>query len=318
MSGAQDALTLSKGARGNLKSALSPYAKLINTDGAKIIGNIDKLQTQLTTKMNGLRKILSSYGKDNISNSDRLAAQKQIKNIQGQIGTLSNLRSKIPTSGVLGSEQIAKQYDGATKSVQNMIASTSKLQAQMSGKLSIANTAQNDAVAMNKLAERMSTFNQKYGHNLQKNQQLYNKFLNLQEMANNGSFKSVGEGNRMWAQFQTQARKAGVEIDSFGAKLQRTFGSRIRSATAGMGVFMIQSALRGIVNSAKEVDTAMTELKKVTFETDSVYEKFLNDAGGRAQKIGATLRDTVSATADFARLGYNIDEATKLADSALI
>ena len=85
-----------------------------------------------------------------------------------------------------------------------------------------------------------------------------------------------------------------------------------------MGVFMIQSALRGIVEAAKEVDTAMTELKKVTFETGDTYDKFLDNAGSRAQKIGATLKDTVSATADFARLGYNIEEATGLADSALI
>ena len=85
-----------------------------------------------------------------------------------------------------------------------------------------------------------------------------------------------------------------------------------------MGVFAIQSALTGIVNAAKEVDTAMTELRKVTFETNDVYDSFLENAGSRAQNIGATLRDTVSATADFARLGYNIDEATNLADSALI
>lgn len=180
------------------------------------------------------------------------------------------------------------------------------------------NGPQNAAIFYDKLAAKMSDYNTKFGHNLQRNQRLMDQFNTLQTRANNGNFANIGEANRQWAAFRTEARKAGVEIDTFGSKLQRTFGSRVRSATAGMGVYMIQSALRGIVENAKEVDTAMTELKKVTFETDKTYSDFLENAGGRAQSIGATLKDTVSATADFARLGYNIDEATKLADSALI
>ena len=180
------------------------------------------------------------------------------------------------------------------------------------------NGPQNAAIFYDKLAAKMSDYNAKFGHNLQRNQRLMDQFNTLQMRANNGDFANIGEANRQWATFRTEARKAGVEIDSFGSKLQRTFGSRVRSATAGMGVYMIQSALRGIVENAKEVDTAMTELKKVTTGTDKTYEDFLTNAGTRAQTLGATLQETVSATADFGRLGYNIEDATKLADNALI
>lgn len=67
-----------------------------------------------------------------------------------------------------------------------------------------------------------------------------------------------------------------------------------------------------------DIDTAMTELKKVTNETGDSYTRFLDEASSRAKTLGATITDTVSASADFARLGYGLDDAAALADAALI
>ena len=67
-----------------------------------------------------------------------------------------------------------------------------------------------------------------------------------------------------------------------------------------------------------DIDTAMTELKKVTDETGDSYTRFLDESSSRAKTLGATITDTVSASADFARLGYGLDDAAALADAALI
>lgn len=77
-------------------------------------------------------------------------------------------------------------------------------------------------------------------------------------------------------------------------------------------------AVRQMISSVIELDTAMTELKKVTDETDATYNQFLEDATVRAKNLGAALSDVVTASADFARLGFNIDQAEKLADAAII
>lgn len=76
--------------------------------------------------------------------------------------------------------------------------------------------------------------------------------------------------------------------------------------------------VKKMVNNVIELDAAMTELKKVTDETDAVYDRFLTSAASRAKTVGATLSDVVTATADFARLGYGIDEASTLADTAIV
>lgn len=76
--------------------------------------------------------------------------------------------------------------------------------------------------------------------------------------------------------------------------------------------------IKDVVGAVKELDKAMTELKKVTDLTDASYEKFLKDAQSTSQDIGAKLSDTVNATADFARLGYNIVDSQALSEAALV
>ena len=106
----------------------------------------------------------------------------------------------------------------------------------------------------------------------------------------------------------------------------QTWGSRLGALSAKFGtwfsitrvIMAAYRAVRQMVTNVIELDTAMTELKKVTNETDATYEKFLVNATHRAKELGAALSDTVSATADFARLGYGIEDAEKLADAAIV
>ena len=106
----------------------------------------------------------------------------------------------------------------------------------------------------------------------------------------------------------------------------QTWGSRLGALSAKFGtwfsitrvIMAAYRAVRQMVTNVIELDTAMTELKKVTNETDATYEKFLINATHRAKELGAALSDTVSATADFARLGYGIEDAEKLADAAIV
>ena len=76
--------------------------------------------------------------------------------------------------------------------------------------------------------------------------------------------------------------------------------------------------IKNVISAVKELDAAMTELKKVTDLSDEAYNSFLRTAESRVSKIGATLADTVNATADFARLGYDVDDALALAEAALV
>ena len=110
-------------------------------------------------------------------------------------------------------------------------------------------------------------------------------------------------------------------------KTGRSFIERIKSALTGtLGIainaeIIFDKAVDGIrkmYDVVYDVDTAMTELRKVTEETEEAYIKFLNNAGKVAKQIGTTISDYISSTADFARLGYSLNEAEELAKVANI
>lgn len=111
-----------------------------------------------------------------------------------------------------------------------------------------------------------------------------------------------------------------------GGKNTKAWGDRITGLaskfntwfTLSQAIMAAYSTARKMITAVVELDTAMTELKKVTNETDEVYKDFLDSASTRAKNLGAALSDTVTATADFARLGYNLKEAEELADAAIV
>ena len=136
---------------------------------------------------------------------------------------------------------------------------------------------------------------------------------------------SVNDFKEKFATISSGVKIADNAIKSAGENT-RTLGERLQGLVTKFSSWLsISQAVMFAVNSVKkmvttviELDTAMTELKKVTDETDATYERFLNNAVSRAKSVGASLTDVVTATADFARLGYSIDEASSLADTAII
>ena len=72
------------------------------------------------------------------------------------------------------------------------------------------------------------------------------------------------------------------------------------------------------VQYVREIDSALTELKKVTNETDATYNAFLQTMSKTAGNVGGTVKDLTTMAADWARLGYTIEEAGMLAENTAI
>lgn len=127
-----------------------------------------------------------------------------------------------------------------------------------------------------------------------------------------GAIKAAADGSR------SSIRGFGEDTKSLGSRLSglaEKFGLWLSVSQVIMQAVRV---VKQMVTNVRDVDAAMTELRKVTDETGAVYDKFLSNAGSRAKDVGASISDIVSATADFARLGYGIDEASALADIAIM
>lgn len=132
------------------------------------------------------------------------------------------------------------------------------------------------------------------------------------------SKERLGELRDKFREIDTAARTAGVSgntfFDTFKKGLEK-FGGWSLVTRSMMATYRL---IKQIITAVRELDAAMTELKKVTDLTKEAYADFIKTASDMAQSVGASLTDTVNATADFARLGYSIDDAAKLAEAALV
>lgn len=83
-------------------------------------------------------------------------------------------------------------------------------------------------------------------------------------------------------------------------------------------IYRIWGAIKQGVQYVQDIDAALTELKKVTDETDETYAKFLKTMAQTGANVGATTSDLTNMAASWARLGYSIEEAGELAKSTAV
>ena len=107
-------------------------------------------------------------------------------------------------------------------------------------------------------------------------------------------------------------------LQQAGQILKKDFTGLLHAVIGGTGIYAFVNYIRQGIQAVRELDLALTELKKVTDETEEVYDRFLSTAASTSARIGSTLSNMTSATAEFAKLGYNIEQAAAMAESALV
>lgn len=170
------------------------------------------------------------------------------------------------------------------------------------------------------LSNELDTFYNKYGK-IAQNQSAANEYNNLikriHDLGENPNDTELTALTKDVKNFQKAAKDAGFTTDTFGEKIQKAYqkfgGWAIITATMTKGIQYIKMMYQNVLL----LDSAMTELKKVTDETQAGYDAFMDRAKGTAKEIGAALSDVITATADFSRLGYSMSEAEGLAKAAL-
>ena len=111
-------------------------------------------------------------------------------------------------------------------------------------------------------------------------------------------------------------------LNRLGASLKDQMTQAAQSFTQWLSVssavMLVLNQLRKMPQEVYAIDTAMTELAKVSDTTTKRLSQSLEKSVETAKKYASTIDDVVSATADWSRLGYNIEDAERLAEIATI
>lgn len=138
------------------------------------------------------------------------------------------------------------------------------------------------------------------------------EYNELFDAIKNGSY-SFEEAQMRVSKFQNACHQAGLETETLSQKLSRLFKEHFQTAIAMAGVAMVKQGLREVYNNVLELDTAVTELKKVSKMTGDEMNEYLDRTATSARELGANISDLVNSTADWKRLGYTDKDSEELA-----
>lgn len=148
--------------------------------------------------------------------------------------------------------------------------------------------------------------------NLSSNADLWKQIQQLDSSVKNYS-GTLEENRATMASVQAQAEALGLTTETLGQKFTRLWKEHAQTAAVMAGLHLVQQGMRQVYDNVVEVNSAMTELKRVTNETDTAYLKFTQRAAQQSRELGADISDYVQTTADWARLGYNLPSSEELA-----
>lgn len=314
--------------------------------------NLDKLNPQSKEYAETLSKILVDWEKINIQINEAIKADGNLsvsatarqKKIEDVADSIQGLRNVAMGSDVAKNKELKKFAFGDTtknadsgalhdldvslknlKAVQNDPTEFIKQLHALENEL--GNVSQKLTEYKKKFQESMSTTNEstnlrnlvttinKYEetlNNLDKRQDLKKRLYDIRDAAKAQS-KPFNVLSNEFAELKINMESAGIAAETIGQKLSRLFKEHFQTAIAMAGVAMVKQGLREVYDNVVEIDDSMVELKKVTTESTEAYSQFSDMAAKTSRDLGASISDYVSATADWARLGYGLPDAEELA-----
>lgn len=137
----------------------------------------------------------------------------------------------------------------------------------------------------------------------------------LKILQSNDPSVNVNEIHAAWTKVAVAERRAGREGKSFFDifKEKKIYNLASKLATYYLSLYDFIRYARYAVNAVIEIDTALTELRKVSDATDKRLEESFKNSTKTAKELGSTINDVISATADWSRMGYTVDQSEELA-----
>lgn len=115
------------------------------------------------------------------------------------------------------------------------------------------------------------------------------------------------------AQSLTKVTQSVKPLSSYITEMGQKFRSLSQYLVSNFGFTVLTTGIREGISAIKDLDTAMTELKKTSTGTNKEYSDFTAQAKVDAKEIGSTTVQIVNSAADWSRLGYTLKDSQIMA-----
>ena len=227
--------------------------------------------------------------------------KKLLADYEKSIEELKAYRNKISNSPLFSKEDL-DQIDKLTKKVKESATAFNSLTASQKGSTPLSRGKTIEWA--NDLLEQNSKWSKKAKIEVQ-------GWINKLATADPSNVEEIRNRILEIVRAEREAGNAGKTwLDIFSTKKLHNF---LGQAASMFSFYDIINVGREIVTNIKEVDTALTELRKVSDATEQRLSQNFKNSAETAKELGASISDVISASADWSRMGFDIDESEELA-----
>lgn len=275
--------------------------------------------TNINKSVNNLDKLLNTLeaAKKNTVNRGGQGDEyyKDITDLIDRIEKLKNEQKDLTT----GSNEKIDEFLGKIESISKEVDELKKKTSDFKGMDNIAGSAEKLGSKFDDLIFKIQDFIDKNSR-INQDGGLSAEFNKLMMSVQNAdrSAKSLNELTARFNSLKSVVMSKGLTGRSLGDELSFIASKIGLKAMIGGATYQALNYLKQMVSVVRDLDTGMTNLKRVSEETESTYQKFMTSAANQARNLGSTMQQVIDATTDFSRLGYNLKEASELANNALM
>lgn len=281
-----------------IKKRFAETAKAVTESNKKMADSIRYgIDTRATEA--SLTKLTAKYQKYGKASKDAVEIYERLMGKDGKSGLFNELKNH----GALSDDSLVQKFEEYEKLTKTL------------GSILDINKSQGDFLAdytkSKSLDGRMATWMK----NNTKAAKAYGDEIRMLQNA-------LKDYNLTQAQYENiQKRFKEIDADAALKGLKgKSLWDQVKAAGTQMLGFIsvgqvIDTAVRGfkeMYRAVYDIDTAMTNLKKVTNESESTYASFLDRSTTSAQELGRTVSSMVEQTANWSKLGYSLPEAEEL------
>lgn len=284
----------------------------------------EKINFQQVKSMNRVlesrQKLISDYSKkfeQGYYKAQQASMQSQLEKFNGSNNKSLESAKKFATEFKDIQSTLGKHFDGTKKLSQDELVSyfdkaqdaAKKFRNEMKVVASEA-VKPFDSLEASIASNKTLTYLNNNTKAMKKYGQAFKELSDKQKLAT--SNEELKHYNAEYRNLVSTVQKEGLTGRSFGDELKRGF-NQIGQFVGTYAIFQkgIQT-LKQMLGAVLDVDTAMTNLYKVTDETSAKYNEFSNNAGKTAKEVGRSVSSYITQTSEWAKLGYSMDESANL------
>ena len=129
---------------------------------------------------------------------------------------------------------------------------------------------------------------------------------------------SYNDLNKQVAKLGTTGKQSISSFSKFIDELGAKFRNLSTYLLSFVGFYEVWGAIQQGVTYVRELDSALTEMKKVSDENTESLKAFQEESFDIADSVASTAKEIQNSTADWLRLGYAMDEASELARTTAV